>query len=91
MVYVQYSNHPELKTEPSQHSSGVSVVNMVLRLLYSFCNLRSYLLSLQFLFCYCYRHLKSLPLEETSTLHTQPMVNKQQLLQLLLKVLEKAT
>lgn len=23
-VYVQYSNHPELKTEPSQHSAGVS-------------------------------------------------------------------
>ena len=24
-MYVQYSNHPELKTEPSQHSTGVSI------------------------------------------------------------------
>ncbi|XP_020631605.1 polypyrimidine tract-binding protein 1-like [Orbicella faveolata] len=26
VVYVQYSNHPELKTEPSQHSSGTSKI-----------------------------------------------------------------
>ena len=26
IVYVQYSNHPELKTEPSQHSVGVSIL-----------------------------------------------------------------
>lgn len=29
VVYVQYSNHPELKTEPSQHSSGVSIATEV--------------------------------------------------------------
>ncbi|XP_068725838.1 polypyrimidine tract-binding protein 2-like [Montipora capricornis] len=26
IVYVQYSNHPELKTEPSQHSTGTSKI-----------------------------------------------------------------
>ena len=31
MVYVQYSNHPELKTEPSQHSSGVSILIVITR------------------------------------------------------------
>ena len=25
-MYVQYSNHPELKTEPSQHSVGVGIL-----------------------------------------------------------------
>lgn len=37
VVYVQYSNHPELKTEPSQHSVGVSILEYYLLKMF-FCN-----------------------------------------------------
>lgn len=37
IVYVQYSNHPELKTEPSQHSVGVSILGHYLLKMF-FCN-----------------------------------------------------